>query len=481
MDFEGLDIPLFEGLDASERASIFDLATRIDYPDAEVIIHEGDPGRGLFLLAEGAVVIAKQTIEGNLETLAMLGPGDCFGDMALVDHKPRSATATAVGPASVYAFEQSAIDTFFADHADIHLKILRNLVRITSNRLRFSDESLVQSAYDHIIEIDGEHRILKHTRVTRRPGLIDADAPDDAVIGRSLYEVVPRLGEGVRQQLTHICEHGERASMSLEFEHATGDIGFYEMTVAPGLGDDAILAALGVRNVTETRALETRLIQTEKLAMTGQMAAEIGHELRNYLTVLIGHVDLLGVNPDVSGNERASRSIGIMSEQLARVEKFATGLMEMGVLKLRKEPSNINLLIEKLTDFVRGQKRFRRVEFESTLDPALPHMEADQGQIHQVLMNLYANAADAMDAGVIRTRTFTEKEGSVLVVEVEDTGPGIPEDRLERIFESGFTTKDTGHGFGLAVCRRIVENHQGDIEVKSVIGEGTTFRLTFTV
>jgi signal transduction histidine kinase len=482
LSFEGLHIPLFEGLDESERTLVSGLATRIEYDDGAVLIREGDPGRGLFLLASGTVAIAKQTIEGEQETLAVLEPGECFGDMALVDYKPRSATVTAVGAAEVYAFEQTVLDQFFVDQADIHLKILRNLVRITSSRLRFSDENLVQSAYDTIIEIDADLLILKHTRVTGRTSLIDLMTPEDAILGHPLFDVVPRLGEGVRQQLNHICGQGERGVMSLEFEHDGGEIGFYEVTVAPGAGaDDPVYAAMGIRNVTETKALETRLIQTEKLAMTGQMAAEIGHELRNYLTVLIGHVDLMAVNPDVKGNERAIRSIGIMGEQLERVETFATGLMEMGVLKLEKESSDINLLIEKLTDFVRGQKRFRRVEFESQLDPNLPEMQADQGQIHQVLMNLYANAADAMDAGVIRTETGTEKEGSVLFVTVEDTGPGIPEERLERIFESGFTTKKTGHGFGLAVCRRIVENHQGDIEVNSVIGKGTTFRLTFNL
>ena len=215
--------------------------------------------------------------------------------------------------------------------------------------------------------------------------------------------------------------------------------------------------------------------------MTGQMSAEIGHELRNYLTVLIGHVDLLGMNSDVQKSDRAVRSLGIMGEQLGRVEKFATGLMEMGVLKLKKEPSDLNVLIEKLIDFIRGQKRFRRVEFELELDSELPAMEADQGQIQQVLLNLYANAADAMDVGVIKTHTGVEQNGALLVIEIADTGPGMPEDRLEKIFDSGFTTKDTGHGFGLAVCRRIVENHQGKIEVQSVVGEGTSFRLEFKI
>ncbi len=370
------------------------------------------------------------------ENLAVLDPGEFFGEMALVENKLRSATATAVGQSEVYALEQTALDGFFAEHPDIHLTIVQNLVHITSSRLRFSDETLVQSAYDCIIEIDASFHVLNHSRITTRPRLIDHTTDDANIVGHLLFEVVPRLGEG------------DRSTLGLEYEDEVGEIGFYEVTVAPGNGpDDPIHAALGIRNVTKMKALEIRLIQTEKLAMMGQMAAEIGHELRNYLTVLIGHVDLLGVNPDIKKLDKATRSLGIMGEQLERIEKFATGLMELGVLKLTKEPSNLNLLVEKLIDFIRGQKRFRRVEFESQLDLGLPEMEADHRQIHQVLMNLYANAADAMDvAGEIKTRTRTEKDG-----------------------------------FGLAVCRRIIENHQGEIYVESVVGQGTTFRLEFNL
>ena len=172
------------------------------------------------------------------------------------------------------------------------MKILQNLTRISSGRLRFSDESLVQSAYDTVIEIDDSFGILKHTRITERSGLIGPNTPDDQVAGCVLFDVLPRLGEGVKQQLTRICELDQRSSMSLEYEDEHGEIGFYEMTVAPGTRwCDTIYAAVGIRNVTETKALETRIIQTERLAMTGQMAAKIGRELRNYLTVLIGHVD----------------------------------------------------------------------------------------------------------------------------------------------------------------------------------------------
>ena len=112
------------------------------------------------------------------ENLAVLDPGEFFGEMALVENKLRSATATAVGQSEVYALEQTALDGFFAEHPDIHLTIVQNLVHITSSRLRFSDETLVQSAYDCIIEIDASFHVLNHSRITTRPGLIDHTTDD---------------------------------------------------------------------------------------------------------------------------------------------------------------------------------------------------------------------------------------------------------------------------------------------------------------
>lgn len=112
MGLQGLHIPLLEGLGQSDCDLFLELATQINHSDGTEIIREGDPGRGLFLLASGNVSIEKMTIEGTAETLAFLEPGECFGEMALVDHKPRSATVRSMGQAEVYSFEQGLIDRF---------------------------------------------------------------------------------------------------------------------------------------------------------------------------------------------------------------------------------------------------------------------------------------------------------------------------------------------------------------------------------
>ncbi|MBT5831834.1 MAG: hypothetical protein HOH77_16740 [Candidatus Latescibacteria bacterium] len=238
---------------------------------------------------------------------------------------------------------------------------------------------------------------------------------------------------------------------------------------------------LGFRDITDSKILESRLIQAEKLAMAGQMSAEIGHELKNYLTVLMGHAELMQMNPKLKGDARIERSLGAITEQLSKMEQFASGLMDLAMLRSKTEAAHINLLIEKLILFIQGQSRFHKVEFERDLGTDLPLLDIDPGQIQQVLINLYANAADAMGEGQIETTTRFNKDENRVSVVVVDHGPGMSEEVVMRIFDSGFTTKNTGHGFGLAICARIIENHGGTIDVISEVGVGTTFMLTFPV
>ena len=211
-----------------------------------------------------------------------------------MDHGPRSATVRAQGPAEVLAFDPDTLDTFFAEHGEVHRAILKNLTTITSGRLRLLDEAVIESAYDSVLVIDSGFGILKHRQITVRGPLI----PQTASSGDDLFKALPRLGEGVRQNLTAIMRAEDPARMNLEYENEDGHTDYFELTVAPN-GDGG--ASVGIRNVTESKALETRLIQSEKLAMTGQMSAEIGHELRNFLTVLMGARGPAGHQPGYPG------------------------------------------------------------------------------------------------------------------------------------------------------------------------------------
>ncbi|MBT3603894.1 MAG: cyclic nucleotide-binding domain-containing protein [Candidatus Latescibacteria bacterium] len=477
MDPNDIQIALLDGLPLEDRKLFFDLATTRSFEDLQPIVNEGDAGDALYVIASGTVRVEKTTLDQQQEVLTSLGDGECFGELSLVDQEPRIATVRAFGGvAEVYEFSQGALDEFFDAHPNLHRKILQNVAKITAQRVRRLDETLVQSFYDSILWLDSNFVLGGWNKLTERRTIFD-NAPTEDLIGCDLFDVAPQLGGGVRQTVMQVIASGEMATMALEYADANGAMAYFEITIAPHLDG----AVLGFRDITDSKILESRLIQAEKLAMAGQMSAEIGHELKNYLTVLMGHAELMQMNPKLKGDARIERSLGAITEQLSKMEQFASGLMDLAMLRSKTEAAHINLLIEKLILFIQGQSRFHKVEFERDLGTDLPLLDIDPGQIQQVLINLYANAADAMGEGQIETTTRFNKDENRVSVVVVDHGPGMSEEVVMRIFDSGFTTKNTGHGFGLAICARIIENHGGTIDVISEVGVGTTFMLTFPV
>jgi signal transduction histidine kinase len=268
----------------------------------------------------------------------------------------------------------------------------------------------------------------------------------------------------------------------MECDDPVGGRVYIDTVVAPYRRGDGILGAIVAgRDVTDVKSLEGQLIQSEKLAAAGQMAADIGHELNNYLSIISGHAEILGASPEIQRIPDALKSVLAIGEQVGRIERFTSGLMDFSAQNTRKRLTDLNGLIVGLIRFLQPQHRYRNVEFVLRLEEGLPRAEVDDGQIQQVLLNLYANAADAAGTGRVTTSTAFRRDEGKLVVAVSDDGPGIPPEVLDRIFESGFTTKREGHGFGLSICRRIAANHAGDLTLRSEVGSGTTFTLTLPV
>jgi len=142
--------------------------------------------------------------------------------------------------------------------------------------------------------------------------------------------------------------------------------------------------------------------------------------------------------------------------------------------------------VRRTADFVRPQNKFDQVEFALELGEGLPAITADPGQLQQVFINLFQNAAEAMiEKGTTEKRitvtTGWERAGDTVLLRVSDNGPGMSRAILEKVFEPTFTTKPTGHGFGLSTCYRIAAAHRGRIWAESEVGRGATFALTLPV
>jgi signal transduction histidine kinase/CheY-like chemotaxis protein len=254
----------------------------------------------------------------------------------------------------------------------------------------------------------------------------------------------------------------------------------------------AIQTAISIENLSlleesrssyrELRKLQEQMIGLESMAAKGRVSAEIGHELNNYLTVIMGNFQLLGMGIDKGDLVSLRRYINVIGANLEKTEKFVDGLLDFSNLKSEKDECDINELIEKTLLFVSPQNRFKNICFKKELKEEIQPMVVDSGQIQQVLYNLLNNAADAMgkrtgEGGTITLGTDYDKKEKMVHIWVQDTGKGMSEEEMKRIFQDGFTTKKPGHGIGLTISKKIIDNHKGTIEVESKPNQGTTFRI----
>jgi signal transduction histidine kinase len=225
----------------------------------------------------------------------------------------------------------------------------------------------------------------------------------------------------------------------------------------------------------QTRA---EMVRRERLAALGELSAVVAHEVRNPLAVIFNAVSSLrrAVNP--SGN--VGQLLDILSEESDRLNQMVSDLLDFARPRdLRLEPADVSSVIQESVDAAaQFPSEGSRVTFDAQVEPGLPSVRLDRRLIRQALVNVAVNAMQAMPrGGTVRVRAVRERLGDRegVRIDLSDDGPGIPPEIEGRIFEPFFTTKAQGTGLGLAVVKRIVDEHHGELEVHSHDGQGTTF------
>lgn len=235
-------------------------------------------------------------------------------------------------------------------------------------------------------------------------------------------------------------------------------------------------------DITEQEENEQRLFDLQKFAEQGKMASSISHELNNFLGLLLGGVELSQVALGKGEVDKATNTLEKLKANIAKMERFTTGLMDFVKLETRKKPGNLNSIVGDVLSFVTVQKKFNHISVQTDLDQDLPDSEIDADQMAQLLLNLLNNAADAIkEAGQESGRILvqTRGEGGTVHLRVSDNGTGIDPDVKDRLFKQHLTTKEGGHGYGLMTCRKIIENHGGQVDIIDEPGPGTTFVIQF--
>ncbi|MDZ7372559.1 MAG: ATP-binding protein [candidate division KSB1 bacterium] len=221
---------------------------------------------------------------------------------------------------------------------------------------------------------------------------------------------------------------------------------------------------------------QARLLEAERLATIGQMAAQVAHEIRNPLVTIGGFARSLLEAP--RSPEETRVILGIIAEEAKRLENILNNVLDFTRLS-RPKPSwvDLNEAIQKTVFLVQEELHKKKIRLEKHLDLGLPKVYADEAQMRQVLLNLLYNALDSMTDGGQLTVATCRVDPEQVLVEICDTGPGISEDVLQNMFNPFFTTKPDGTGLGLPIVQQIVHAHGGRILVDSEIGKGTTFRI----
>jgi len=237
--------------------------------------------------------------------------------------------------------------------------------------------------------------------------------------------------------------------------------------------------------LTELQDTQNGLIQAEKLSSLGQLAASIAHEVNNPLSGVLVYTQLLNkkITNDQFSKDTALQYLGKMETELTRSTKLVRNLLDFA----RQTPpalrdTDINDVLERAVDLIVNSTKMQHIELVKEYAPVLPRFPADPDQLLQVFINLILNAIQAMpEGGTLLLRTEVD-EGQIRI-DIQDTGCGITQENMNKLFTPFFTTKAEvkGVGLGLAVSYGIIQRHQGKIEVTSKEGEGTIFSIYIPV
>ncbi|HET8622208.1 MAG TPA: ATP-binding protein [Gemmatimonadales bacterium] len=336
--------------------------------------------------------------------------------------------------------------------------------------------------------VDREYRIQIWNR-KRETGTQGARRTD--VIGRAVFDVLTRQPAAMlRAEFDRVFETGLTIQNEIETT-AGGETRWFRLTKIPmRLEGDAITHVITVgEDVTEARLTQAQILQSEKLAAIGHLAAGVMHEVNNPLATIgacVAAIEGRLDDRDPVAQATVREYLQIIDKEVERCTGIVNGLLDFSRPKGRaKKTLSLNAVVEDALFLLKHHRRFGQLAVTRELDPRLPHVVANAEQLVQVLMALLLNAVDAMERGgrlTVRTARSRSRPEEVYV-DVEDTGPGIPRSEMSKIFEPFYTTKPQGEGtgLGLSICYGIVREHSGRIEVESQPGEGARFRVVLPV
>ncbi len=346
-------------------------------------------------------------------------------------------------------------------------------------RLKEFNENIVESISVGVMAVDLEDRIESwNSQMEVMFALPRRDA-----VGRAMPAVLPPafLEEFYRVRQTQ----GIHNLYKFRLRTPTGDMRVTNIAIAPLVSKSfsVIGRLIIVDDITERMELESQLSQAEKLSSIGLLAAGVAHEVNTPLAVISSYAQML--SKQVNGDNKQAALLEKITKQTFRASEIVNSLLNFSRTSGTEFADvDLNRVIKDTLTLLEHQFKTARVSVQQDLTPDLPAIHGNTGKLQQVFLNLFLNAKDAMPGG--GTLTISTVNGHRVQVRVSDTGTGIAQEHIHRIYDPFFTTKNnpksshsSGTGLGLAVTYGIIQEHAGKIRVDSAPGRGTTFIMEF--
>lgn len=353
-------------------------------------------------------------------------------------------------------------------------EVLRGLCIHNQELIRYM--GVVETARDAVVTIDESHRILFFNKAAEAM----FGFTKDEVIGQDLSLIIPsphkeRHKEYVRRYVETRRGRFIDHTVDLSAQRRSGE-GF-PISISFSVAEEGghLLMTAIMRDTTELKALEQRVIQNERMASVGKALSFVTHEIRNPLIIIGGFSRKLLRSQSLRGEDRGH--LEVIVKEVQRLEGLLTEIQDfVKPIRLERKTLRLGPFLEELVGSFRGAAASPEVELsvELTGDPVTC---ADEDRLRQVIINLIKNSLEAIPGkGRVVAKAWEKDE--VAYVEIRDTGEGIPSERLEEIFQPFVTTKKGGSGLGLPLCRKIVMDHQGEITISSEPHEGTSVLIS---
>ncbi|MFD1736994.1 ATP-binding protein [Bacillus salitolerans] len=339
-------------------------------------------------------------------------------------------------------------------------------------QLHHQSELILSSLTEGVFGLDLDGNISFVNPASSR--LIRVDA--DQLIGRTPFETFIKQRREESELIHTLTDGKTRTNNDGYFHNSNGTRFPVEYTVKAMYEDGNISGAIVTfKDITERKESEKYMLQSEKLSLAGQLAAGIAHEIRNPLTSIKGFLQMIK-----AGYQKDSY-IDIMTKELDRIELIASELLLLAKPQINQyKPVEIGHLLKEVVSILDTESIMNDVEvtFFSEYEDLI--INGDPNQIKQVFLNFIKNAIDASSKGQnVQIKLLKEEEHALILV--KDYGVGIPEEKLGQLGQPFYSTKEKGTGLGLMVSYNIIENHRGQISVKSKLNEGTTFEVRFPI